>query len=189
MIFRLFLSFLKIGAVSFGGGYGMISLLRETILQNNWLSEEQFLSFIAVAESTPGPLAINMATFVGSETCDFWGALVATTGVVLPAFLLILLIAALLKNLLNYPSVQGILRGVRPCVVAMILATALNMMLSTLGGIKTLADGFVPDARSILVFAVLWAVHFVWKKRTQKAPSPIGMILLAAGLGILFWGV
>ena len=73
MIFRLFLSFLKIGAVSFGGGYGMISLLRETILQNNWLSEEQFLSFIAVAESTPGPLAINMATFVGSETCGFWG--------------------------------------------------------------------------------------------------------------------
>jgi chromate transporter len=74
-------------------------------------------------------------------------------------------------------------------VVAMILATALNMMLSTLGGIKTLADGFTPDVRSILVFAVLWAVHFVWKKRTKKAPSPIGMILLAAGLGILFWGV
>ena len=68
MIFRLFLSFLKIGAVSFGGGYGMISLLRETILQNNWLSEEQFLSFIAVAESTPGPLAINMATIEGRET-------------------------------------------------------------------------------------------------------------------------
>ena len=86
-------------------------------------------------------------------------------------------------------GVEAFLSGVRPCVVAMILATALNMMLSTLGGIKTLADGFAPDARSILVFAVLWAVHFVWKKRTQKAPSPIGMILLAAGLGILFWGV
>ena len=101
----------------------------------------------------------------------------------------ILLIAAVLKNLMKYAGVEAFLSGVRPCVVAMILATALNMMLSTLGGIKTLADGFAPDARSILVFAVLWAVHFVWKKRTQKAPSPIGMILLAAGLGILFWGV
>ena len=101
----------------------------------------------------------------------------------------ILLIAAVLKNLMKYAGVEAFLSGVRPCVVAMILATALNMMLSTLGGIKTLADGFAPDARSILVFAVLWVVHFVWKKRTQKAPSPIGMILLAAGLGILFWGV
>ena len=101
----------------------------------------------------------------------------------------LLLIAAVLKNLMKYAGVEAFLSGVRPCVVAMILATALNMMLSTLGGIKTLADGFAPDARSILVFAVLWAVHFVWKRRTQKAPSPIGMILLAAGLGILFWGV
>ena len=98
-------------------------------------------------------------------------------------------VAAVLRSVLRYAGVQAVLDGVRPCVVAMILATALNMMLSTLGGIKTLADGFAPDARSILVFAVLWAVHFVWKKRTQKAPSPIGMILLAAGLGILFWGV
>ena len=98
-------------------------------------------------------------------------------------------VAAVLRSVLRYAGVQAVLDGVRPCVVAMILATALNMMLSTLGGIKTLADGFAPDVRSILVFAVLWAVHFVWKKRTQKAPSPIGMILLAAGLGILFWGV
>ena len=106
-----------------------------------------------------------------------------------PVKTVILLIAAVLKNLMKYAGMEAFLSGVRPCVVAMILATALNMMLSTLGGIKTLADGFAPDARSILVFAVLWAVHFVWKKRTQKAPSPIGMILLAAGLGVLFWGV
>ena len=188
MFLKLFLTFLEIGAVSFGGGYGMISLLRETVLQNNWLSEEQFLSFIAVAESTPGPLAINMATFVGSETCGFWGALVATAGVVLPAFLLILLIAALLKNLLNYPSVQGILRGVRPCVVAMILATAVTMSLSTLGGYTAgPAGGFAPDGRAIAVFVLLGLVHCGYKKIRQKAPSPIGMILLSAVLGIVFW--
>lgn len=186
---QLFLNFLMIGALSFGGGYGMISLVRETVLRHGWLTEAEFLSFVAVSESTPGPLAINMATFIGSSQGGLPGALIATLGVVLPSFFIILLIAAVLKNLMKYAGVEAFLSGVRPCVVAMILATALNMMLSTLGGIKTLADGFVPDARSILVFAVLWAVHFVWKKRTQKAPSPIGMILLAAGLGILFWGV
>ena len=156
----------------------------------SWLADRsRFLSFVAVSESTPGPLAINMATFIGSSQGGFLGALIATLGVVLPSFCIILLIAAVLKNLMKYAGVEAFLSGVRPCVVAMILATALNMMLSTLGGIKTLADGFAPDARSILVFAVLWVVHFVWRKRTQKAPSPIGMILLAAGLGILFWGV
>lgn len=186
---QLFLNFLMIGALSFGGGYGMISLVRETVLHHGWLTEAEFLSFVAVSESTPGPLAINMATFIGSSQGGFPGALIATLGVVLPSFFIILLIAAVLKNLMKYAGVEAFLSGVRPCVVAMILATALNMMLSTLGGIKTLADGFAPDVRSILVFAVLWAVHFVWKKRTQKAPSPIGMILLAAGLGILFWGV
>ena len=186
---KLFLSFLMIGTVSFGGGYGMVSLIRETVLSNGWLAEEEFLNFIAVSESTPGPLAVNMATFIGSSQAGLTGALVSTLGVVLPSFGVILLIASVLQNLMKYAGVEAFLSGVRPCVVAMILATALNMMLSTLGGIKTLADGFAPDARSILVFAVLWAVHFVWKKRTQKAPSPIGMILLAAGLGILFWGV
>ena len=187
MTFRLFLSFLKIGAVSFGGGYGMISLLRETVLQNNWLSEEQFLSFIAVAESTPGPLAINMATFVGSETGGFWGALAATAGVVLPAFLLILLIAALLKNLLNYPSVQGILRGVRPCVVALILSSGCTMGLSHLLGLEK-SNGFAPDVRAIVLLVLLFLVHLIFRKR-HKSPPPILMILLSALSGMVAYGI
>ena len=148
---QLFLNFLMIGALSFGGGYGMISLVRETVLRHGWLTEAEFLSFIAVSESTPGPLAINMATFIGASQAGAAGAFCATRGVVLPSFFIILLIAAVLKNLMKYAGVEAFLSGVRPCVVAMILATALNMMLSTLGGIKTLADGFAPDARSILV--------------------------------------
>lgn len=185
---QLFLNFLMIGALSFGGGYGMISLVRETVLRYGWLTEAEFLSFVAVSESTPARWQSIWQPLSGHHRAAFRGA-DRYAGVVLPSFFIILLIAAVLKNLMKYAGVEAFLSGVRPCVVAMILATALNMMLSTLGGIKTLADGFAPDARSILVFAVLWAVHFVWKKRTQKAPSPIGMILLAAGLGILFWGV
>ena len=186
---KLFWNFLMIGALSFGGGYGMISLVRETVLNHGWLTESTFLSFIAVAESTPGPLAVNMATFVGSSQGGLWGALCATLGVVLPSFGVILLIASVLQNLMKYAGVEAFLSGVRPCVVAMILATALTMMLSTLGGFSALGSGFAPDVRSLAVFGLLWAVHLGWKHKTQKAPPPIGMILMAAGLGVLLWGV
>ena len=96
MLWQLFWTFLEIGAVSFGGGYGMISLIREKVLLHGWLEETQFLSFIAVSESTPGPLAINMATFIGASQAGAAGAICATLGVVLPSFFIILLIAALI---------------------------------------------------------------------------------------------
>ena len=128
----LFWNFLMIGTLSFGGGYGMISLVREVVLGHGWLTESEFLSFIAVSESTPGPLAVNMATFIGSSQAGLPGALAATLGVVLPSFVIILLVAAVLRSVLRYAGVQAVLDGVRPCVVAMILATAVTMGLSTL---------------------------------------------------------
>ena len=127
MFLKLFLTFLEIGAVSFGGGYGMISLIREKVLLHGWLSEAEFLSFIAVSESTPGPLAVNMATFIGASQGGVPGALCATLGVVLPSFFIILLIAALIHDLLKYAGVEAFLSGVRPCVVALILSTAFTM--------------------------------------------------------------
>ena len=186
---QLFFNFLMIGAVSFGGGYGMISLVREVVLGHGWLTESEFLSFIAVSESTPGPLAVNIATFIGSSQAGLPGALAATLGVVLPSFGIILLIAAVLQDLMRYAGVNAFLAGVRPCVVAMILATAATMGLSTLGGFAGLHTGFAPDDRALAVFALLGAVHLLCKKKTQKAPSPIGMIVLSAVLGIVFWGV
>lgn len=184
---KLFLTFLEIGAVSFGGGYGMISLIREAVLGNGWLTESEFLSFIAVSESTPGPLAVNMATFIGSSQGGFWGALSATFGVVLPAFLIILLIAAVIRNLLKYAGVQAFLSGVRPCVVAMILATALTMALGTLLGFSALGSPLSPDLRGMGILLLLGAVHLGWKKLRGKAPSPTSMILLSAALGILLF--
>ena len=111
---QLFLNFLMIGTVSFGGGYGMISLIRETVVSNGWLAESEFLNMIAVSESTPGPLAINMATFVGSTQGGFFGALAATFGVVLPSFIIISLIALAMKRLMKYGGVQAFLNGIRP---------------------------------------------------------------------------
>lgn len=154
---------LMIGALSFGGGYGMVSLVRERVLSNGWLTENEFLNFIAVSESTPGSLAVNMATFIGSTQGGILGSFVATLGVVLPSFLIILLIASALKNLMKYAPVNAFLSGVRPCVVAMILATALSMALSTLFGLTDLQAGFAPDLRSIAVFAMLGATHLICK--------------------------
>ena len=185
---KLFLNFLMIGALSFGGGYGMVSLVRETVISNGWLTESEFLNFIAVSESTPGPLAVNMATFIGSTQGGILGSFLATLGVVLPSFVIILLIAAVLKNLMKYAGVNAFLGGVRPCVVAMILATAVNMALSTLAGFAADKAGIAPDLRSIVVFLLLWGLHLLCRKRNGKAPSPILMILISAGLGILFWG-
>ena len=110
-------------------------------------------------------------------------------GVVLPSFVIILLIAAALHSLMKYAGVNAFLAGVRPCVVAMILATACTMGLSTLGGFTTLAGGFAPDVRALAVFALLGGLHFAYKKKTQKAPSPIGMILLSAVLGAVLWSI
>lgn len=187
MFLKLFLTFLEIGAVSFGGGYGMISLIREKVLLNGWLSEAEFLSFIAVSESTPGPLAVNMATFIGASQGGVLGAFFATLGVVLPSFFIILLIAALIHDLLKYAGVEAFLSGVRPCVVALILSTAFTMGLSTLLGISTAAETLSPTWRGIGILAILAGVRLIWQKARGKAPSPIGMILLSAVLGALLY--
>lgn len=185
---ELFLNFLLIGAVSFGGGYGMISLVRETVLSKGWLSESEFMSFIAVSESTPGPLAVNMATFIGSSQGGILGAFMATLGVVLPSFVIILIIAAVLKNLLKYAGVNAVLSGIRPCIVAMIIATAISMGLNTLLGFVDLSGGFSPDYKSIIIFFILIAVSFFVKRIWKKKLSPILMIVLSAVLGVIFWG-
>ena len=186
---KLFLTFFEIGAVSFGGGYGMVSLIREKVLLNGWLTETGFLDIIAVSESTPGPLAVNMATFVGSSQAGFLGSVCATLGVVLPSFIIILLIAAALKGLMKYAGVQAFLSGVRPCVVALISATAITIGLSSFFSIKTVHDAPKVDFGSLAVFAVIAVFALVFKKIKKKLPSPIFMIVFSAFLGIFVFGV
>lgn len=185
----LFLVFLEIGAVSFGGGYGMIPMMRDACLSHGFLTEEQFMDFIAVAESTPGPIAINMATFIGSSQGGFLGAFLATLGVILPAFLIILLIAAILRNLLKYKGVQGFLSGVRPAVAALILATAVVMGLRSIFGIGSVSDSFDFNYKGLIILAVLVGVSLGSKYLLKKKASPILLILLSAGLGMLLYGV
>lgn len=181
---KLFLTFLEIGAFSFGGGYGMISLIREAVTSNGWLTESEFMNFVAVSESTPGPLAVNMATFVGASQAGILGAFLSTLGVVLPSFIIILLIAALISNLLKYAGVKAFLSGVRPCIIALILATAVTLGANTLFSFKTLGSGFSPDVRALFILAVLIIIGAVFKRFKKKTPSPILMIVLSAFLGI-----
>lgn len=188
-LLSLFLTFFKVGAVSFGGGYGMISLLKEEVLAHSWLTEGEFLNFIAVSESTPGPIAVNMATFIGSSQGGVLGAALATLGVVLPSFVIILLIAAILKNLMKYAGVQAFLSGVRPCVAGLILATAATMLLSVLFGIGTVKSTFSPDWRSVIIFTAVAGTAFLFKKKKKEGISPILLILISAGLGIVLWSI
>lgn len=186
---KLFVTFFEIGLFTFGGGYAMISLIREKALAFGWLTEETLLNMIAVSESTPGPIAVNMATFVGSMQGGILGSIVATLGVVLPSFIIILLISALIRNFLKYRGVQAFLGGVRPCVVALILATAITMLLSTLLRITTVSGGFSPDVRGIIIFAILVAIALIFKTIKKKKLSPILMILVSAGLGMLLYSI
>ena len=186
---ELFLTFLQVGAVSFGGGYAMISLIRERMLMYGWLTEEELLNMIAVSESTPGPIAVNMATFVGSSQGGLLGAFLATLGVVLPSFLIILVIAALIRNFLKYKGVGAFLGGIRPCVIGLILATAITMLLSTLFAFQSIGSAVVPDVKGLVIFAILATTATLFKKMKKKNPSPILLILLSAGLGMVMYSL
>ena len=184
---QLFLTFLEIGAVSFGGGYGMIALISEKVTSLGWLTAEELQNFIAVSEVTPGSLAVSVATFVGAEKGGFLGALVATVGVVLPSVIIIVLIASVIKNLLKYSGVQSFLSGIQPAVIGMIIATAVTMGLKTLLSLSTFGNPVKPDVKGLLILAILAAIHILTLKIKKKRPSPIVMILISAGLGLLMY--
>ena len=127
-LLTLFLTFLKIGAFTFGGGYAMIPLIQKEVTENHkWLSDEDILNIVAIAESTPGPIAINSATFVGYMTCGVVGSVLATLGVVLPAFIFIALISLLLQNIMDIQAVQYAFMGIRAGVLALVIKALISM--------------------------------------------------------------
>jgi chromate transporter len=173
---ELFLVFLEVGAFSFGGGYGMISMIREKTLAHGWLTEAELLNMIAVAESTPGPIAVNMATFVGSSQGGILGSLLATFGVVLPSFVIILIIAALIKEFMKFGVVKAALVGIRPAITAMILATAATMLLSILFSVSSISDKFSIDIKGTVIFAALamksGLITAMWSPARKPFPRP-----------------
>ena len=180
----LFLGFLKVGCFAFGGAYGAIPLIRDVVMSYGWLSDEMLTYMIAVSESTPGPIMVNLATYIGSSQAGFLGAVIATLAVVLPSFLIILLVTALLKTALKNKYVQAILRGLKPCVIGIVLATGIYMMMGncfgTLFAIKV-------NVRALIITVLLFASMFGYKYFAKKKLSPILLIVISATAGIIVY--
>ncbi len=168
---ELFLTFFKIGAFTFGGGYAMLPLVQEAVLSNRWLGLEEVINFIAVSESTPGPFAINMATYVGNQMGGVFGAFCATLGVVLPSFIIILVVAKCFDKFKNSHSVKGIMSGLKPAVVGLIASAVLSIG-------KTV---FVTS--DVYVSAAIFLVSLIL---ALKKVHPIIIICLSAVAGIIF---
>ena len=181
---ELLLGFLLVGCFSFGGAYGAIPLIKEVVMSYGWVSEDMFAYFVAVSESTPGPIMVNLATYVGSSQGGFLGALIATTAVVTPAFLIILLVVSILKKALDNPYVQAVLNGIEPCIIGIIFATGLVMMLENI--VPDFAN-FKIDVVAVIITIVLLAVSVLYKKIHKKPFSPIMLIMIAAVLGIFLY--
>ena len=138
LIIDLFFTFLKIGAFTFGGGHAMIPLIqKETVEKKGWISDDDIFDVIAIAESTPGPVAVNSATFVGYKTAGFFGALSATVGVVLPSFVIIFIISSVLREFRENMVVRYAFFGIGAGVIALIFKALINMYKQCPKGIIT----------------------------------------------------
>ena len=180
---KLFWDFFKVSCFTFGGAYGAIPLIRDMVMGNGWISEERLSYMIAISESTPGPIMVNMATYIGNDQAGFWGSLLSTVGVVLPSYLVIMLVIGILKNIIHNKYVQAVLRGLKPCVVGVVLGTGSYMVISN----ALPGDPF--DLQGLLVTAGLGAALWLWPKLTEKKLSPIALICVSAVLGMIVYGI
>ena len=185
----LFLEFLKIGAFTFGGGYAMIPFIQETVLKHNWLTNQELIDFIAVSESTPGAFAVNISTYIGSQVGgqengffgSIIGAIIATAGVVLPAFLIIIIIAKIYDKFKNSKTVQGAMFGLKSTVVGLIAAAVISIAIEVFfaNGFTTTVFATSTFWFSLVVFGVTLFL-LLYKKL-----SPIIIIGLSAVLGVI----
>ncbi len=185
ILLDLFLGFLRVGCFAFGGAYGAIPLIREVILSYGWMEDEMITYMIAVSESTPGPIMVNMATYAGSCQAGLPGALIATAAVVLPSFLIILLITAVMHTALKNRYIQAVLRGLKPCITGIVLATGIYMIMKNTAAVP--GGTFMP--RPVLITVFLAIVYFGSRKIRRGGISPILLICISAAAGILTYGL
>ncbi len=187
--FELFYVFFLIGLLTFGGGYAMIPMIQDEIVSRGWLSTDVLGDFIAISEGTPGPFAINIATFVGSQTGGFFGAVCSTLGVVLPSFIIILLVAFVMKKVLNNQFVKAGLSSVSAVIIALILSTAIIFFIKTIffQGHDLYSVDLYFDRTSLAIFLLISGFIIMYKKYQKKSLNPILILLLGAVLGIIFF--
>ncbi len=171
----LFLTFFKIGLFTFGGGYAMIPLIQSEVISHGWLTAEEIIDFIGVSESTPGPFAINMSTYIGRVTGGIAGSVCATLGVVLPSFIIILIVSALFEKFRKSSVVEGVMTGLRPAVIGLIGAALISIG----------TEVFWPDSGFTWIKLAVSAVIFLSMAFLSfRKLHPIFIILISAAAGI-----
>lgn len=177
ILLKLFLTFFKIGAFTFGGGYAMLPLIQEAVLSEKWASAEELINFVAVSESTPGPFAINMATYIGVNKADLLGAVCATLGVVLPSFIIILIVARFFEKFKENRIVSGCMTGLKSTVIGLIAAALISMAITVFVPKGFNAIELVPLGVSAAIYALMTFLSF-------KKVHPIAIITMSAAIGI-----
>lgn len=177
---ELFITFLKIGTFTFGGGYAMLPLIQSEVIAHGWLTNEEMIDFIAISESTPGPFAVNISTYVGSMTAGFCGALLATLGVVLPSFIIILIIAKFFMMFQQNRIVQGALYGLKPAVVGLIGAAVFSVLQTVF-----FQQGISLDLLSNSSFWLSVGLTAILVLLAFKKIHPIIIIIISGIVGIL----
>ena len=196
----LFWEYFQIGLFTIGGGYAMLPMVQQVVERNGWMTQIELIGFVGIAESTPGPFAVNLATFVGMEVGKttslgilggFLGALLATVGVVLPSFIILIIITKLFMKFKQNKYVNGAMKGIRPVVVGLILSAVFTVAFAVIFPLLQLddisRDGFSQfNYVSLIMFAVLMTLSRI--KFGKKRMHPILLIVLSAGLGIVLFG-
>jgi chromate transporter len=173
---QLFLSYLKIGFFGFGGGYAMLSLIQnEIVVQNQWLTNAEFTDIVAISQMTPGPIAINSATYIGYSIAGFWGSVVATIAVCLPALTLMILITKFFLMLQSNRYVKAAMSGMRIIIISMIGSAALLLMFPTSSDGRSFIDHWS------------WIIFGVTIYASYKKVNPILLIVLSAIVGIVIY--
>lgn len=180
----LFYEFFIVGLFTFGGGYAMIPLIQDVVVNHEWLTIDEFYNFIGICESTPGPIAVNMATYVGSTQGGIFGSLCATLGIVMPSFIIILLIAAVLNKLTSNKYFKNFIKGVRPVIIALILFAGVKLIIKCIG-IDIQTFNISISYISIIIFVLIAGIYLLTTKVFKKKLSAIYIILISALLGIV----
>lgn len=182
---QLFWSFFQIGLFSIGGGYAAIPLIQSQVVDGyGWLSMTQFADIMTIAEMTPGPIAINSATFVGIQVAGIPGAIISTVGCVFPSCVIVMTLAYVYYRFRGLTMVQGVLAGLRPAVIAMIASAGIGLLILALYGQRTLpADISAVNIISVVIFAVGFFVLRKWKV------NPIYVIAGSGAAGILLYSI
>ena len=186
----LFWTFFKIGLFTIGGGYAMIPMINDEVISRGWLTQEELVDFMGIAESTPGPFAINIATFVGMNEAGVLGAIFTTIGVVLPSFIIILIISTIITLFLENRFVKYALTGVRPVVVGLIAAVAIGLIITSILNVSSVTNVINEfDVTKISISSIIIMVVIFTLSRFKKLNKPILLILISAVLGIVLYGL